>query len=206
MTDSQTILFIVTSLIVIATPGQDFVLVMSRGISQGSKYGVATAAGVSSGLIVHTALTAFGIGTLLLTSDIIFSIIKYLGAVYLFYLGYKLLTSETPQTEIDNEKSYSIKKCFLTGAISNITNPKITIFYFAYLPQFIPVGEETTSSLFILGFGFAVLTFLVKGPLGYAAGKSANWIQSNQSFLRWFNRTSGAVLIGLGLKLAFESQ
>ena len=206
MTESQIILFIVTSLIVIITPGQDLVLTMSRGISQGAKAGVATATGISVGLMGHTLFATFGLGALLLASDVVFSVIKYIGAAYLIYLGYKLFTSEPVNTRINPEASLPIRKCFTTGALSNLSNPKITVFYFAYLPQFISSGEENAMLLLMLGTTFALLTFIVKAPIGYLAGRFSNWLQSNQSMLKWFNRTSGTVLIGLGVKLAFEQR
>jgi threonine/homoserine/homoserine lactone efflux protein len=206
MTESQIILFVVTSLIVIITPGQDLVLTMSRGISQGAKAGVATAAGVSVGLMGHTLFATFGLGALLLASDVVFSVIKYIGAAYLIYLGYKLFTSKPVNTRINPEASLPIRKCFTTGALSNLSNPKITVFYFAYLPQFISSGEENAMLLLLLGTTFALLTFIVKAPIGYLAGRFSKWLQSNQSMLKWFNRTSGTVLIGLGVKLAFEQR
>lgn len=206
MTESQIALFLITSLIVILAPGQDLVLVMSRGIAQGSKAGIATAAGVSVGLIGHTLLATFGLGAILLASDIVFSTIKYIGAAYLIYLGWKLFTSKTSLGTTDQGRVNSLPSCFATGAFSNISNPKITIFYFAYLPQFVPAGQESPVLLLVLGTTFAFLTFLVKAPIGYMAGRSSSWLQSQQSLMMWFKRISGTVLVGLGLKLAFEQK
>jgi threonine/homoserine/homoserine lactone efflux protein len=206
MTEPQLILFVISSLIVIITPGQDLVLVMSRGISQGSKAGIATATGVSVGLMGHTLLTTFGLGALLLASDLLFSILKYIGAAYLIYLGYKLFISEPADTRIAQTANLSLKSCFKTGALSNISNPKVTIFYVAYLPQFISTGDESTFLLFALGTAFAFLTFVVKGPVGFLSGQCSKWLQNNTSVLKCFNRMSGTVLVGIGFKLAFESK
>lgn len=206
MDEAQIILFVLASLAVIVTPGQDLVLVMSRGITQGSHAGVVTAAGVSVGLLGHTLFAAFGLGALLLASDIVFSIIKTIGAAYLIYLGYKVFTSKTSFDDVKNRPVQSLSTCFRSGALSNISNPKITIFYFAYLPQFITSGEESASLLLMLGALFALLTFIVKGPVGYFAGRFSNWIVNHQKVLSWFNRTSGAVLMGLGVRLAFEQK
>ncbi len=116
-------LFIATSLMIIVSPGQDLVLVMSRGISQGSKAGVFTAAGVSAGLLGHTFLAALGLGSLLLASETLFNIIKLIGAAYLIYLGYALFfTKGMPLTTHSNSRA-SLKSCFISGALSNITNP-----------------------------------------------------------------------------------
>lgn len=204
MTEAQIFLFVITSLLIIATPGQDLVLVVSRGVAQGARGGVATAAGVSLGLVGHTLLATLGLGALLLASDFAFTLIKTIGAGYLIYLGVKLLRTRNPRFEIQSDAQRSMMGCFLTGALSNLSNPKITIFYFAYLPQFLSGERSGTAMLFILGLSFALLTFVVKGPIGFMAGRFSGWIKRNRSLMLWFNRTSGMVLIGLGLKLALE--
>jgi threonine/homoserine/homoserine lactone efflux protein len=206
MTEAQLLLFIVTSFLIIITPGQDLVLVLSRGISHGAKAGIATAAGVSIGLIGHTLFATFGLGAVLLASDIVFVSIKFIGAFYLIYLGCKLIASKSHLPQIGNENSISLWKCFSSGAFSNISNPKITIFYFAYLPQFISSSQHNHLDLLFLGTVFACLTFIVKGPIGFLSGKLSKWILDNDSFLKWINRTSGVVLISLGVKLAFEKK
>lgn len=207
MSETQIILFIVTSFVVIITPGQDMVLVMSRAIAQGSKAGIATAAGVSIGLLGHTMLTALGLGSLLLASDALFIVLKIVGAAYLVYLGLKLVLGNSAKLELNDAPKTPLTKLFVTGALSNISNPKITIFYFAFLPQFIPTGvQNPTYLLFLLGISFAGLTFIVKGPVGYFAGILSTWLRSHPVVLRWIDRSSGAVLIGLGVKLALEKR
>ncbi|MFK7801373.1 MAG: LysE family translocator [Anaerolineae bacterium] len=209
MTQAQLILFIITSLAIIATPGQDMILVMSRAISQGSKAGIITALGVSVGLIGHTVLTAFGLGSILQSSEILFTALKLVGAAYLFYLGIRLIFSKSSELDLQAEEALTTKpsQLFWTGAFSNISNPKITIFYFAYLPQFLSKDADSPwVLLFALGIGFSLLTFLVKGPVGYFAGVLSTWLKQRPAVLRWIDRTSGAVLIGLGVKLAFEKR
>jgi len=207
MNESQIVFFIFTSLFVILIPGQDLVLVMSRGMTQGAKAGIATAAGVSTGLLGHTMLTALGLGALLMSSEIFFTLLKYLGAAYLSYLGLKLMFSPVQEFKLQSVNSRPLGKLFAIGALSNISNPKITIFYFAFLPQFISTDvENPTLLLMTLGFVFAALTFLIKAPIGYFAGVASQWIQSRPNVIRLINKISGAVLIGLGIKLAFEQR
>jgi len=183
------------------------VLVMSRGMTQGAKAGIATAAGVSTGLLGHTMLTALGLGALLMSSEIFFTLLKYLGAAYLSYLGLKLMFSPVQEFKLQSVNSRPLGKLFAIGALSNISNPKITIFYFAFLPQFISTDvENPTLLLMTLGFVFAALTFLIKAPIGYFAGVASLWIQSRPNVIRLINKISGAVLIGLGIKLAFEQR
>lgn len=207
MSESQILLFIVSSLIVIMIPGQDLVLVMSRGITRGARAGISTAAGVSVGLLGHTLLTAVGLGALLMTSDAVFMLLRYVGAAYLVYLGFRLWTCRNLEFETSAVKPVSLKRNFTEGALSNLSNPKITIFYFAYLPQFLSAdAEQPALYLLLLGLGFSFLTFAIKGPIGLFAGYASAWIRSRKGVLRLINRLSGTVLIGLGLKLALEQR
>ena len=205
MDEARIILFLVTSVAVILVPGQDLVLVLSRGMTQGVGAGISTAAGVSLGLLGHTMLAAFGFGAVLMASELFFSLVKYIGAAYLVYLGIGLIRSSRSGLSLDNARVVSLKRAFLTGALSNISNPKITIFYLAFLPQFIAVDTQNpTVLLFVLGATFALLTFLIKAPLGYFAGRSATWVQDRPLLITWLDRVSGGILIGLGIRLAFE--
>lgn len=202
-----TLLFILTSIIIILTPGQDMILVMSQSISHGKKAGIITALGVSGGLLGHTLLTIVGLGSLLMASNWLFDVIKFIGAAYLIYIGYQLLVSKSPKLAIKTLPKVSYKKMFIQGAITNIMNPKITIFYFSYLPQFVTLNTGTESlQLFILGITFAILTFFIKAPIGFISGTLSFWIQARPIVLKYINKTSGVILIGLGLKLAMEQK
>lgn len=200
--------FIATSLLIILTPGQDMVLVMSRSLSSGTRVGITTAAGISSGLLLHTILAMLGVGTLLQASEWLFFILKLIGAIYLIYLGFKLFRSTDDLILVNNHRAPdSSFKIFLQGAFSNISNPKIMLFYFAFLPQFIhPNSTNPMLSLFILGATFAGLTFLVKGPIALVSGVLANKIQKNPYFLTYMYKVSGTVLFILGIKLALEDK
>ncbi|WP_368028709.1 LysE family translocator [Arcobacter sp. s6] len=201
------LLFILTSIIIILTPGQDMILVMSQSISHGKKAGIITALGVSGGLLGHTLLATVGLGSLLMASDWLFDVIKFIGATYLIYIGYQLLVSKSPKLAIKTLPKVSYKKMFIQGAITNIMNPKITIFYFSYLPQFVTLNTGTESlQLFILGITFAILTFFIKAPIGFISGTLSFWIQARPIVLKYINKTSGVILIGLGLKLAMEQK
>ncbi len=198
--------FILTSLLVIATPGQDMVLVMSRTLARGTRAGLVTAAGVSVGLIGHTILATLGLGAILQASEWLFTALKLVGAAYLLYLGIGLLRSSgSLEVTADAGRAHSPLRTFAQGAMSNLSNPKVAIFYLAFLPQFVHAdAAHPTLGVFVLGLVFACLTFLVKGPVALSAGLLSNWIRRNPRFLTGLHRTSGVVMIGLGLKLAFE--
>jgi threonine/homoserine/homoserine lactone efflux protein len=205
MVEVTWLVFIAASLLLIATPGQDMVLVMSRSIAQGSAAGIVTAAGVSVGLVGHTVLATLGLGALLRASEWLFLGFKLAGAAYLVYIGVQLLRTRQSELAISAGAPKSLRRLFVDGALSNISNPKIAVFYFAFLPQFVlPGATHPTLSVFVLGLVFAGLTFLVKGPVGLVAGVLSAWLRAHPRFLVWVFRTSGAVLVGLGVKLAFE--
>jgi threonine/homoserine/homoserine lactone efflux protein len=193
----------VASLAVIATPGQDMILVMSKSLAQGTRAGLATAAGVSVGLVGHTLPATLGLGALLRTSDWLFTGIKLAGAAYLVYLGVQLLRTRQAHMVHDVTLVESHVRLFATGAASNISNPKIAVFYFAFLPQFVtPNAQAPTLTIFALGLVFAVLTFVIKGPVAMFAGRLSSWFRSRPAALLGLYRLSGAVMIGLAVRLA----
>lgn len=199
------LLFLAASVVLITTPGQDLILVMSRSVTQGQAAGVVTALGVSCGLLVHTVLATLGLGVILKTSEWLFLIMKIIGAGYLLYLGVHSLMAASSRLALLQAEPRPLKRLFLDGAICNIANPKIAIFYLAFLPQFVSAGDASpTWSLFVLGLSFAVLTFFIKGPLGLFAGRLSQWFRERPEVLSWLYRASGVVLIGLGIKLALE--
>ena len=203
--EASWLLFIAASLALIAVPGQDMILVMSRSVSQGVAAGVTTAAGVSTGLLGHTVLATLGLGAILRTSEWLFVALKLVGAAYLLYLGIGMLLTKRAQLELGSGARRSLPRLFLDGALSDLTNPKIALFYFAFLPQFVlPGAQNPTLTVFALGVAFAGFTFLVKGPVGVFAGALSGWLRARPSVLLWVNRASGAVLVGLAARLAME--
>jgi threonine/homoserine/homoserine lactone efflux protein len=203
--DASWVVFAVASLVLIATPGQDMILVMSRSIAQGAPAGVVTAGGVSAGLVGHTVLATLGLGAILRTSEWAFVVLKLVGAGYLVYLGIGLLRTRPSSLPIGTRVARTLGRLFLDGAVSNLSNPKIAIFYFAFLPQFVlPSSQYPTLTVFVLGLAFAALTFLVKAPVGIFAGRLSAWLRARPGVLTWVFRSSGAVLVALGVRLALE--
>jgi threonine/homoserine/homoserine lactone efflux protein len=205
MIDAHWLLFLLASVVVIATPGQDMLLVMSRAITHGTRAGLATAAGVSVGLLGHTILATAGLGALLRTSEWLFTALKLVGAAYLFYLGMQLLLTKGAALAASESAPQSLSRQFFTGATSNIANPKIAVFYFAFLPQFVSQGAGApTLTILILGIAFAALTFFIKGPVAVFAGSLSAWFRSRPAALLWLYRGSGVVMLGLAVRLALS--
>jgi threonine/homoserine/homoserine lactone efflux protein len=207
MLEASWVLFVLASLVVIATPGQDMILVMSRSLAQGPRAGLATAAGVSVGLLGHTLIATLGLGAILRASEWLFLALKLAGAAYLLYLGVVFLMTKQADLAFGGTEQRSVGRLFLEGAVSNLSNAKIVVFYLAFLPQFVaPSAEHPTLTVFALGATFAALTFLVKGPVGVFAGALSGWLRRRPAALTWIYRSSGAILIGLGLRLALEKR
>ena len=184
------------------TPGQDFMLVITRSIAMGRKAGMATIAGVSISLIIHSVLVAFGLGALLQTSELLFTVMKIIGALYLLYLGVK--TFRAKPVEIDTTKSNKIssKRLFVEGLVSNLCNPKVIIFYIAFLPQFVgSTSANPTQTLFVLGVVFAAITFILIGSIGLMADSMSSWLRQKKSIQTMLNRISGIILIGFAVRL-----
>src|SRR4249919_2290343 len=133
MIEASWLLFVVASLLLIVTPGQDMILVMSRSIAQGAGAGVATAAGVSVGLLGHTVLATLGLGAILRTSEWLFIALKLVGAAYLIWLGIGLLRTKRGDLAFGARANVTLPRLFFDGAFSNLSNPKIAVFYFAFL-------------------------------------------------------------------------
>jgi threonine/homoserine/homoserine lactone efflux protein len=203
VTDSLA-LYVVASLALILTPGQDMMYVMSRALAQGRLAGLYSAIGVIIGILVHTVLAALGVGAILAASEGLFLALKLAGAAYLVYLGVKLLlTREGAVLAAGGARRFSAASLVWQGVLSNVSNPKIVVFFFAFLPQFVdPKSANPTADLIFLGVLYAAMGLVVKAGVGLAAGSLSERMLKKPHVMVWINRASGAVLVGLGLRLA----
>jgi threonine/homoserine/homoserine lactone efflux protein len=197
-------LYIVASLALIVTPGQDMLYVISRSLAQGRFAGLCSALGVCLGILVHTALAALGVGAILHASEALFLALKLAGAAYLVFLGLRLMLSRQAALEaVAAAAPLSPGSLVMQGLLSNVTNPKIVLFFFAFLPQFVdPASAHPSRDLAFLGVLYAALGFPVKAAVGLAAGSLSERVLRRPAALVWMNRVCGAMLVGLGLRLA----
>ena len=201
--------FILAAIIVVTTPGIDTIMVLTRSISKGKTAGLYSALGVSLGLIFHTLAVTFGLSLIIAKSAIAFGIIKYLGAAYLIYIGIKALLSKSDQTEIKATeiKISGMRKMFLTAFLSDVLNPKIAIFFLAFLPQFIKTTEiNNPVPYLLLGLIMFFVTFIWCSFLAVMGSKVATLFNRNKNAESWMNKTSGIVFILLGLKVALAKK
>lgn len=201
--------FIIAAIIVVTTPGIDTIMVLTRSISKGRTAGLYSALGVSLGLIFHTCAVTFGLSLIIAKSAIAFGIIKYLGAGYLIYIGLKALLSKSEQMEIKpaEMKNEGAKKMFITAFVSDVLNPKIAIFFLAFLPQFIKTEAiNSPISYLVLGSIMFLITLIWCSFLAIMGSKVALLFNSNKNAEKWMNRSSGLIFIVLGLKVAFTKK
>ncbi len=201
--------FILAAIIVVITPGVDTVMVLTRSMSKGKKAGLYSALGVSLGLIVHTCAATFGLSQILSKSAMAFSIVKYLGAAYLIYLGYKSFTSKNTSIEIKSAETNvtGMKKMFFTALLSDVLNPKIALFFLAFLPQFIK-GNEINNPIPYLALGLIlfVITLIWCSFLALTGSNVARLFNKNKNIESWMNKTTGVIFILLGLKIALTKK
>ena len=197
-------MYVAASLALIVTPGQDMIYVMTRSLGQGRWAGVCSAFGVCLGILAHTALAALGVGAILQASEGLFFALKLAGAAYLVYLGLRMLLARAEPAALRTATPRLAPASLVwQGFLSNLTNPKIVLFFFAFLPQFVdPASPHATRDLVSLGVLYALLALPVKCAVGLAAGSLSERVLKRPSALKWMNRVSGTVLIGLGLRLA----
>jgi threonine/homoserine/homoserine lactone efflux protein len=201
---SNLALFFAASWMLIITPGPDMIYVITRGISQGRKAGMISAVGVTLGILVHTVFAAFGLAIILRTSALTFLAVKFVGAGYLIFLGVKTLKNKSDFKLSRDKPNDGFRKIFVQGILSNVLNPKIALFFLAFLPQFVNPGHGSASiQMVYLGLTFALFGIVFLVLLGYFSGGIGLWLSKKQTFtekIRWF---TGSVLIALGLRLAF---
>ncbi|MCP3965138.1 MAG: LysE family translocator [Lentisphaerae bacterium] len=195
-------LFIIASMALIISPGPDSIYVLTRGVAEGRSAGIISALGVSSGLLVHTLAAALGLAILLKTSVIAFWALKILGGVYLIYLGFKMLRDKNALNLDFSTNCFDIKKCFLQGFLTNVLNPKVALFFVAFLPQFVSSNHPNYSlRVIVLGCAFTILTIIYLGTLGIFSGFIGGWLRTRESFTKKIRCFSGVALILLGSRI-----
>ena len=192
--------FIVGSLICAAAPGPDNLAILSLGLTHGRHAGIGFAFGCALGCVTHTIWATLGVAAIVATSDVAFGSLKFAGAAYLVYLGIRALRSGA--TEIGTAPPEASSRFLVRGFIANAINPKVALFFLAFLPQFVnpqgPIGRQMA----LLGLSFALLTLVIFLPLGYFSGTIGTWLRRRPGAGRWLDRLTGALFIGLAIRLA----
>ena len=197
-------LFLAAGILLNLTPGPDTVYILGRSIAQGREAGIASALGISLGSIFHTCAAALGLSAILATPALAFGTIKLLGGVYLIFLGLKMILDRRKQLSLpSNFRRRTTIAAFRQGILTNILNPKVALFFLAFLPQFI----DPASNMKIAAFITLGLTFVTTGTiwcliLAWFASVFSERLRANETISQWLNRTAGALFVFLGLRLA----
>jgi threonine/homoserine/homoserine lactone efflux protein len=200
--------FLLISLVVVATPGTGVVYTLAAGLARGARASIVAAAGCTLGIVPHMAAAITGLAALLHTSAVAFGVLKYLGAAYLLYMAWSMLRDKGAlAVENEDASPSSARKVITTGILINILNPKLTAFFFAFLPQFVSLGEPH-GLLRMLGLSavFMLMTFVVFGLYGVFAAAVREQVVNRPRVLAWMRRVFAASFVGLGAKLALTRQ
>lgn len=203
MPDGGTLaLFLAATLTLNVTPGPDMLYVIARSAAQGRRAGIVSALGIAGGTIVHTALVALGLSGLLLAVPIAFEIVKLAGAAYLMWLGARLLLRPGGTATAPTVSDAPVGAIFRQGVITNVLNPKVALFFLAFLPQFVdPRRGPVAVQIAVLGLLFNVSGTLVNIAVALLASRAGQWTRRRAGTTA-LERASGALFIGLGLRLA----
>ena len=196
-------LFVVSAMVLILAPGQDTLYILGRSIGQGRRIGVASALGVSAGTLVHTFAAAVGLSAIVAASGVAFVAIKVIGAAYLVYLGVRAIVSHSSTLGLDTQCNGDARNAFRQGLLTNVLNPKVALFFLAFLPQFVDGNAKDAT----LGFVALGLTFVAAGTiwvvvLAVAASSVRRFLEERPSAQAWLSRAMGTMFIYLGVRLA----
>ena len=198
-------LFCVSALILTVTPGPDTFYILGRTMSQGKTSGTASVLGISTGALIHTIAAGIGLSAILASSALLFGMIRFIGAVYLIYLGLTLIFSskgpQRPGASLPDKKS--CWKIYRQGVVTNVLNPKVALFFLSFLPQFIDPSQGHATAFFLLGLIYVLINTLWYLIFAGFSSALAGMFQKNPLWIRTMNRISGGIFIGLGLNLAF---
>lgn len=196
--------FLVAALALNLTPGPDMLYVIGRSVGQSRKAGIVSALGIFAGCWVHIVAAAVGIVALLRSSPLAFNLVRYAGAGYLFYLGIRVILQRGASTKQEMQAE-SLSRIFLQGTVTNVLNPKVALFFLAFLPQFVDAGRGSVAlQILFLGLIFNTGGALVNLAVAYAGGTVGELLRRNRRFAqvqRWF---TGLVFVGLGARLAWQ--
>ncbi|MGC1486036.1 MAG: LysE family translocator [Candidatus Acidiferrum sp.] len=201
---SSLLFFISAAVILLAIPGPAVLYIVGRSIGQGRNAGFVSALGIGVGTLIHTAAAAVGLSALLVSSATAFTVVKYLGAAYLVFLGIQRIRSKESLAASPTAAHATLARVFGQGILVNVLNPKTALFFFAFLPQFIdPSRGHVAVQILSLGILFACMGTASDSIWAFFSSSVAGWLRGNPRWMRNERYVSGGILISLGLATAF---
>ncbi len=207
LTTAQILAFLLTAVMLTATPGPDNLMVLSVGMSKGRRAGIVFGLGCALGCLSHTLLAVIGVGAILAASPMAFTALKWAGGAYLIWLGAQALRRagavRVEGTSNQNQPAAeSLGRTFLKGLVANAINPKVVLFFLSFLPQFVDTSRGSMElQLGLLGLLFTAQAAVLFGLLGYFSGSVGGWINRKPQVGVWLDRLAGTVFIALGVRM-----
>lgn len=199
------ITFFTAAILLNLSPGPDMIFIISQTSKKGLRSGFASVFGIWSGTFVHVIFAALGLSAILMTSAIAFSVVKWIGAIYLIWIGIQSILSKGNNSFETNEEvtTKNLRKSFQQGVLVSILNPKVAIFFLAFLPQFVePQAGAVSFQLFLHGSLIIAVAAFIEIPMVFMSGKLITYLNKNKSVSLWMDRGLGSLLVLLGVKLA----
>jgi threonine/homoserine/homoserine lactone efflux protein len=198
-------LFFAASVALALAPGPDNIFVLTQSALHGRLSGFIVTLGLCTGLLVHTAAVSLGVAAIFQTSALAFNALKAIGATYLLYLAWQAFRAGATQISAQQDAPLSRRKLYMRGILMNVTNPKVAIFFLAFLPQFAnPANGSLALQMITLGAVFMLAALIVFGAIAWAAGFIGDWLKRSQRAQVMMNRFAGTVFVGLAMRLAWS--
>jgi len=206
----QLLMFVAAVWLLNLTPGPDVLFITTRALKHGVRAGLVAALGIVSGCFVHVFAAALGVGALLATSSTAFTLLKWAGAAYLSWMGLRLLLakgagSNLPAGAASSPEPADLWRVYRQGFLTNALNPKVALFFLAFVPQFIAPGtSDKLTAFLLLGLLFALNSLPINFGYAWLAGWAARRVGAVQRAMRWLDRAAGLMFVGFGLSLALS--
>jgi len=193
--------FLLTGILLNLIPGADTMYIVGRSMSQGRKAGVYSVLGIITGSLVHTLFVAFGLSLILVKSVFLFNTIKIIGVIYLVHLGVRMILDRSNLAFQNTSNTLNIRKIYIQGMLTSLTNPKVSLFFIAFLPQFIDTNASGPIPFLILGFTFTASGLIWCLFVAYFSSYVTTKLRGNQKIGAVLNKLTGLIFIGMGIKL-----
>lgn len=199
--------FLLTSLVIVVSPGTGVLYTLAAGLSRGAKASIVAALACTLGIVPHIAAAVTGLAAVLHASALAFEIIKYLGVAYLLYMAWRTIMDRGTLSVDEERAPRSLRQTIVDGILLNILNPKLSIFFFAFLPQFVsPTQAGALPKMLVLSGVFMALTFIVFVGYGVFAAAMRRHVISRPAVVNWMRRTFAAAFVAMGAKLALAER
>lgn len=200
-------LFLAATLALNLTPGPDMLYIASRSSAQGTIAGLVSSLGIGTGCLVHIVAAAFGLSALLMMSAVAFGVVKWVGVIYLIWLGIQLIRSGWRVEQQTSLQKAGLRQIFLQGVLVNVFNPKVALFFIAFLPQFAhPASPSFIWEVLFLGLLFTFCGTLINACVAVLGGHFGNRVGQNPAWRRWQQSVAGAVIMAMGVGLGLSER